>query len=235
MSADQKRLFAHMMEVYAGALSHGDYEIGRLLDAVQESGQLDNTIVIFIMGDNGASAEGTMQGTTNEVATAANGVTESLSYLLSMIDELGGPLTYNHYPVGWAHAMDAPMQWTKQVASHFGGTRNGMAISWPARIKDKGGIRAQFSHVIDIVPTIYEAIGITPPTVMDGAQQKPLEGTSFVYTFDNANAAERHTTQYFELVGNRAIYKDGWMASTTPLRLPWVTSGYEPNPDDFKW
>jgi arylsulfatase len=224
-----------MMEVYAGALSHGDYEIGRLLDAVQESGQLDNTIVIFIMGDNGASAEGTMQGTTNEVATAANGVTESLSYLLSMIDELGGPLTYNHYPVGWAHAMDAPMQWTKQVASHFGGTRNGMAISWPARIKDKGGIRAQFSHVIDIVPTIYEAIGITPPTVMDGAQQKPLEGTSFVYTFDNANAAERHTTQYFELVGNRAIYKDGWMASTTPLRLPWVTSGYEPNPDDFKW
>jgi arylsulfatase len=235
LSADQKRLFAHMMEVYAGALSHGDYEIGRLLDAVQESGQLENTLVIFIMGDNGASAEGTLQGTTNEVATAANGVTESLSYLLSMIDELGGPLTYNHYPVGWAHAMDAPMQWTKQVASHFGGTRNGIAMSWPARIKDKGGIRTHFSHIIDIVPTIYEAIGITPPTVMNGAQQKPLEGTSLVYTFDNANAPQRHTTQYFELVGNRAIYKDGWMACTTPLRLPWVTSGYEPNPDDFKW
>ncbi len=176
-----------------------------------------------------------MQGTTNEVATAANGVKESLPYLLSMMDQLGGPTTYNHYPVGWAHAMDLPMQWTKQVASHFGGTRNGMVISWPARIKGNGGIRNQFSHVIDIVPTIYEATGITPPTVMDGAQQKPLEGVSLVYTFDDASAPTRHSTQYFELVGNRAIYKDGWMASTTPLRLPWVTTGYEPNPDDFKW
>ena len=235
LSADQKRLYARMMEVYAGALSHADYQIGRLLDAVQESGQLENTLVIFLMGDNGASAEGTLQGTTNEVAAAANSVTESLPYLLSMIDELGGPLTYNHYPVGWAHAMDAPMQWTKQVASHFGGSRNGMVISWPARIKDRGSLRSQFCHVIDIVPTIYEAAGITPPTVMDGAQQKPLEGVSLVYTFDNANAPTRHSTQYFELVGNRAIYKDGWMASTTPLRLPWVTIGFEPNPDDFKW
>ena len=235
LSADQKRLYARMMEVYAGALSHADYQIGRLLDAVQESGQLENTLVIFLMGDNGASAEGTLQGTTNEVATAANSVTESLPYLLSMIDELGGPLTYNHYPVGWAHAMDAPMQWTKQVASHFGGSRNGMVISWPARIKDKGSLRSQFCHVIDIVPTIYEAAGITPPTVMDGVQQKPLEGVSLVYTFDKANAPTRHSTQYFELVGNRAIYKDGWMASTTPLRLPWVTIGFEPNPDDFKW
>ena len=235
LSADQKRLYARMMEVYAGALSHADYQIGRLLDAVQESGQLENTLVIFLMGDNGASAEGTLQGTTNEVATAANSVTESLPYLLSMIDELGGPLTYNHYPVGWAHAMDAPMQWTKQVASHFGGSRNGMVISWPARIKDRGSLRSQFCHVIDIVPTIYEAAGITPPTVMDGVQQKPLEGVSLVYTFDNANAPTRHSTQYFELVGNRAIYKDGWMASTTPLRLPWATIGFEPNPDDFKW
>ena len=235
LSADQKRLYARMMEVYAGALSHADYQIGRLLDAVQESGQLENTLVIFLVGDNGASAEGTLQGTTNEVATAANSVTESLPYLLSMIDELGGPLTYNHYPVGWAHAMDAPMQWTKQVASHFGGSRNGMVISWPARIKDRGSLRSQFCHVIDIVPTIYEAAGITPPTVMDGVQQKPLEGVSLVYTFDNANAPTRHSTQYFELVGNRAIYKDGWMASTTPLRLPWVTIGFEPNPDDFKW
>jgi len=235
LSADQKRLYAHMMEVYAGALSYADNQIGRLLDAVKDSGQLENTLVIFIIGDNGASAEGSLQGTTNEVATAANGVTESLPYLLSMMDQLGGPMTYNHYPVGWAHAMDSPMQWTKQVASHFGGTRNGMVISWPARIKDKGGIRSQFSHVVDIVPTIYEAAGITPPTVMDGAEQKPLEGVSLVYTFDDANAPTRHTTQYFELVGNRAIYKDGWMASTTPLRLPWVTSGYEPSPDDFKW
>jgi arylsulfatase len=235
LSDDQKRLYAHMMEVYAGALSYADNQIGRLLDAVEQSGQLDNTLVIFIMGDNGASAEGSLQGTTNEVGTAGNGVQESLPYLLSMIDELGGPKTYNHYPVGWAHAMDAPMQWTKQVASHFGGTRNGMVISWPARIKDKGGLRSQFCHVIDIVPTMYEATGITPPTMMDGVKQKPLEGVSLVYTFDSPKTPTRHTTQYFELVGNRAIYKDGWMASTTPLRLPWVTIGQEPNPDDFKW
>jgi arylsulfatase A-like enzyme len=235
LSSDQKRLFARMMEVYAGALSHADYNIGRLLDAVEQSGQLDNTLVIFMMGDNGASAEGTLQGTTNEVGTAANGVKESIPFLLSMIDELGGPRTYNHYPVGWAHAMDAPMQWTKQIASHFGGSRNGMVISWPARIKDKGGLRSQFCHVIDIVPTIYEAAKIAPPTILDGVKQKPIEGVSLVYTFDNANAPTRHGTQYFEMFGNRALYKDGWMASTTPLRLPWVTIGFEPSPEDFKW
>ena len=235
LSADQKRLYARMMEVYAGALSYADDQIGRLLSAVEQSGQLDNTLVIFIMGDNGASAEGSLQGTTNEVATAANGVKESIPYLLSMIDKLGGPLAYNHYPVGWAHAMDAPMQWTKQVASHFGGTRNGLVISWPAHIKDKGGLRSQFAHVIDIVPTIYEAAGITPPKEMDGVEQTPLDGVSLVYTFGDGNAPTRHTTQYFELVGNRGIYKDGWMANTTPLRLPWVTIGEEPNPDDFKW
>jgi arylsulfatase A-like enzyme len=235
LSTDQKRLYARMMEVYAGALSHADYHIGRLLDAVEQSGQLDNTLIIFMMGDNGASAEGTLQGTTNEVGTAANGVKESIPFLLSMIDELGGPRTYNHYPVGWAHAMDTPMQWTKQIASHFGGTRNGLVISWPARIKDKGGLRSQFCHVIDIVPTIYDAAKITPPKVLDGVEQKPLDGTSLVYTFDNATASTRHGTQYFEMFGNRAIYKDGWIASTTPLRLPWVTIGSEPNPDDFKW
>jgi arylsulfatase A-like enzyme len=235
LSADQKRLYARMMEVYAGALSHADHNIGRLLDAVQESGQMDNTLIIFMMGDNGASAEGSLQGTTNEVAVNANGVKEDLPFLLSMIDELGGPRTYNHYPVGWAHAMDTPMQWTKQVASHFGGTRNGMVISWPARIKDKGGLRSQFCHVIDIVPTIYEAANITPPAELYGVKQKPLEGTSLVYTWDNATAATQHGTQYFEMMGNRAIYKDGWMASTTPLRLPWINTGYEPNPDDFKW
>ena len=132
--------------------------------------------------------------------------------------------------------MDSPLQWTKQVASHFGGTRNGMVISWPAKIKNPGGIRTQFCHVIDIVPTIYEAIGITPPTMLDGVAQKPIEGTSLVYTFNDENAPERHTVQYFEMIGNRAIYKDGWMASTTPLRLPWVTQvGNEPSPDDFKW
>jgi arylsulfatase len=235
LSADQKRLYARMMEVYAGALSHADYNIGRLLDAVEQSGQTENTLVIFMMGDNGASAEGTLQGTTNEVGTAANGVQESIPFLLSMIDELGGPRTYNHYPVGWAHAMDTPMQWTKQIASHFGGTRNGMVMSWPARIKNKGALRSQFCHVIDIVPTIYEAAQITPPKVLYGVEQKPLDGVSLVYTFDDATVPTRHGTQYFEMIGNRAIYKDGWMASTTPLRLPWVTSGYEPSPDDFKW
>ncbi|HEY6384250.1 MAG TPA: arylsulfatase [Candidatus Acidoferrum sp.] len=235
LSADQKRLFSHMMEVYAAALAYCDNQIGRLIDAVEESGQLDNTLVIFIMGDNGASPEGSLQGTTNEVGTAGNGVPESLSYLLSVMNELGGPLAYNHYPVGWAHAMDSPMQWTKQVASHFGGTRNGLVISWPAKIKDKGGLRSQFCHLIDIVPTIYEAAGITPPDILDGVKQKPLDGTSLMYTVDNAKAPTRHTTQYFEMVGNRAMYKDGWMASTTPLRLPWVTVGSKTDPDDFKW
>src|SRR5262249_12351572 len=153
------------------------------------------------MGDNGASAEGSLQGTTNEVGTAGNGVQESIPFLLSMIDELGGPRAYNHYPVGWAHAMDTPMQWTKQVASHFGGTRNGMVMSGPARIKDKGGLRSQFCHVIDIVPTIYEAAKIIPPKIMDGVEQKPLEGVSLVYTFDNPSTQTRHGTQYFELVG----------------------------------
>jgi arylsulfatase len=237
LSADQKRLYARMMEVYAGALSYADNQIGRVLDEVEQSGQLDNTLIFFQMGDNGASAEGSLQGTTNEVATAGNGVKEDLKFLLTQLDNLGGPLTYNHYPVGWAHAMDAPMQWTKQVASHFGGTRNGLVISWPAKIKDKGGVRSQFCHVIDIVPTIYEAAGITPPDVLDGVKQQPIDGVSLVYTFDQAKAPTQHSSQYFELVGNRAMYKDGWIASTTPMRLPWITAAgiAEPNPDDFKW
>ena len=237
LNADQKRLYAHMMEVYAGALSYADNQIGRLLDELEQSGQRDNTLVFFIMGDNGASAEGSLQGTTDEVATAGNGVKEDLPFLLSQINNLGGPLTYNHYPVGWAHAMDAPMQWTKQVASHFGGTRNGLVISWPVKIKDKGGLRTQFCHVIDLVPTIYEATGITPPDVLDGVKQKPIDGVSLVYTFDQAKEATHHSSQYFELVGNRAMFKDGWMASTTPRRLPWITAAgiAEPNPDDFTW
>jgi arylsulfatase len=234
-SAEQKRLFAHMMEVYAAALAYADNQIGRLLDAIAESGQTDNTLVIFIMGGNGASVEGSQQGTTNEIGTAGNGVPESMDYLLSMMEHLGGPLAYNHYPVGWAHAMDSPMQWAKQIASHFGGTRNGMVISWPAKIKDRGGIRPQFCHVIDIVPTIYEATGITPPDIIDGVEQKPIDGASLAYTFDNAKAPTRHSTQYFEMIGNRAIYKDGWMASTTPLRPPWVTLGSKVDPDDFHW
>jgi arylsulfatase len=231
----QKKVYARMMEVYAGVLAHSDYQIGRVLDAVAAMGQLDNTVVIYIMGDNGASAEGTLQGTANEVGTAANGVPESIEYLASIMDGLGGPLYYNHYPVGWAHAMDSPFQWTKQVASHFGGTRNGLVISYPKRIKDKGGLRSQFCHVTDITPTILDMTGIAFPDTINGVKQKPLEGVSLTYTFDDANAPTRHPTQYFEMLGNRAIYHDGWIASTTPMRLPWVTYGARPNPDDFKW
>ena len=158
-NADQKRVFARMMEVYAGALAHADHQMGRILDAIEELGELDNTLVIYIQGDNGASAEGSPQGLLNEM-TFFNAVPEDFAEVLARVDELGGPMTYNHYPIGWAHAMNTPFQWTKQVASHFGGTRNGLVISWPARIKDKGGIRAQFHHVIDIAPTILEACGV---------------------------------------------------------------------------
>ncbi len=235
LSADQKRLYARMMEVYAAALAHADYQIGRVIDSIAQSGELDNTLVIFIQGDNGASAEGTLQGTTNEVGTAGNGVAEDFPFLLSMIDELGGPQTYNHYPVGWALAMDTPFQWSKQVASHFGGTRNGLVISWPSRVKGGGQVRSQFHHVVDIVPTILEATGVEFPAVLNGTKQQPLEGVSMAYTFTDPAAKSRHTTQYFELSANRALYQDGWIASTTPLRLPWVTFGGTFAPDDFKW
>jgi arylsulfatase A-like enzyme len=233
LNADEKTVYARMMEVYAAAVAQSDYETGRILDNLQESGQLDNTIVIYIEGDNGASAEGTLQGLTNELG--GNLEPESLAFKLAMIDQLGGDRTYNHYPVGWAHAMDTPFQWTKQVASHFGGTRNGMAISWPKGIKTHGEVRSQFEHVIDVVPTILEAVGIQPPLVLNGTPQKPLEGASMVETFDEAGVPTRHPTQYFEITANRGLYHDGWMASTTPLRLPWVVSGAEPDPDDFPW
>jgi arylsulfatase len=238
LSADQKRLYARMMEVYAGSLAYVDSNIGRVIDAVKETGEMDNTLIIYIQGDNGASGEGTLNGLVNEAGVLANGVEESLPYLLSIMDDIGGPLTYNHYPVGWAHAMDTPFQWTKQVASHFGGTRNDLVISWPKRIKQTGEVRSQFSHVIDIVPTILEAAGVKAPTMINGVKQTPIEGTSLVYTFDNAKAPTRHKTQYFELIANRGLYHDGWMASTTPLKLPWAkTVPGDPgaNPDDFKW
>jgi arylsulfatase A-like enzyme len=234
LNDDQKKVFARMMEVYAAAVAQSDYEIGRLIDALEESGQIDNTLIIYIEGDNGASAEGTLQGITNEVGQAAP-EPESLPFLLSMMDKLGSDQTYNHYPVGWAHAMDTPFQWTKQVASHFGGTRNGMCLSWPNRIKAQHEVRSQFAHVIDIVPTILEATNLQAPLVLNGTPQKPLEGVSMVYTFDDAKAPTRHTIQYFEITANRGLYKDGWMASTTPLRLPWQVTGVEPDPDDFPW
>ncbi|HEX4770530.1 MAG TPA: arylsulfatase [Bryobacteraceae bacterium] len=234
LNADQKRVYARMMEVYAAAVAQSDYEIGRLIDSLEASGQLDNTLVIYIEGDNGASGEGTLQGTTNEMGEGAP-KPESLPFLVSMMDQLGGDRTYNHYPVGWAHAMDTPFQWTKQVASHFGGTRNGMAVSWPARIKAHGEIRPQFHHVIDVLPTILEATGIQAPMMLNGTSQMPFEGVSMAYTFDDGKAPMRHTTQYFEIAANRGLYHDGWMASTTPLRFPWVVSGVDPDPDAFPW
>jgi arylsulfatase A-like enzyme len=233
LTADQKRVYARMMEVYAATVAQSDYEVGRLLDALKASGQLDNTLVIYLMGDNGASAEGTLHGTTNEAS--GQYCPESIEFLTSMMDQLGSDRTYNHYPVGWAHAMDAPFQWTKQVASHFGGNQNGLAISWPKGIKAQGEMRTQFHHVIDIVPTILEAVGIQAPEVLNGTRQKPMEGVSMVYTFDDASAPSRHQTQYFEITANRAIYQDGWIASTTPLRLPWQTVGLAPDPNAFPW
>ena len=213
-----------MMEVYAAALAHADHHIGRVIDAVEATGELDNTLIVFIQGDNGASAEGSPQGLLNEM-TFFNAVPEDLNEVLKRVDELGGPNTYNHYPVGWAHAMDTPFQWTKQVASHFGGTRNGLVVSWPKRIKDKGAIRSQFHHVIDVVPTILETAGIPAPSVVNGVKQKPIEGVSMAYSFDDAKAPSTHTTQYFEMLGNRAIYHDGWVAATTPKNLPWTPGG----------
>ena len=234
LNDDQKRVFARMMEVYAGALTHADHQIGRILDAVKELGELDNTLVIYIQGDNGASAEGSPQGLLNEM-TYFNGVPEDFKEVARRIEELGGSMTYNHYPVGWAHAMDTPFQWTKQVASHFGGTRNGLVISWPARIKDKGGIRTQFHHAIDIAPTILDACGIQFPAVLNGVPQKPVEGVSMVYSFDDAKAPSKRRTQYFEMFANRAIYNDGWVATTTPPVTPWDIFGKVPDVDDYQW
>jgi arylsulfatase A-like enzyme len=233
LDTDHQKLYAHMMEVYAAALSYADNQMGRILDAIEDLGELDNTLVIYIQGDNGASAEGGQQGLLNEMAFF-NGVPEDFKQVMAHMDELGGPLSFNHYPIGWAHCMDTPFQWTKQIASHFGGTRNGMVMSWPARIKDKGGIRTQFHHVIDIAPTILEAVGLQSPSVLNGVPQKPVEGTSMVYTFDNAKAPSKRRTQYFEMFANRAIYNDGWVACTTPPLAPWEV-GKTIDVDDYKW
>ena len=236
LSAEEKKVYARMMEVYAGFLAYTDYNIGRVIDAVEQTGELDNTLIFYIQGDNGASAEGTLRGTVNEVGAMTNGFQEDIGYLLSVIDELGGPTTYNHFPVGWAHAMNTPFQWAKQVASHFGGVRNGLVISWPKRIKDKGGLRTQFHHVIDVAPTILEAAGIQEPAMLNGVAQKPIEGVGLAYSFDDAKAPGHRTTQYFEMGGNRAIYHDGWVAATTPKREPWVTLvEAAPDPDSFDW
>ena len=219
LSADEKRLFSHQAEVFAAFLDFTDSEIGRLLAAVKETGEADNTLVFYIAGDNGASAEGGENGLFNEY-TYFNGVHETVPEMLKVIDKWGGPETYPHMAAGWAVAFDSPFTWTKQVASDFGGTRNGMVVSWPKGIKAKNELRSQFGHVIDVVPTILEAAGLPQPKVVNGTPQIPIQGTSLIYSFDNAKATERHTTQYFEISGNRAIYHDGWLARTIH-RAPW--------------
>jgi arylsulfatase len=233
LNADQKRLYARMMEVFAAYGAHADHHMGRVVDAVKQLPGAENTIFIYIAGDNGASAEGGIEGSVNE-NLFFNGFPEKWQDNLKVIDELGGPKHFNHFPSAWAHAMDTPFQWTKQVASHFGGTRNPMIISWPARIKDKGGLREQFLYVIDIVPTLYEVIGITPPTVLNGIEQKPIEGISFAFAFDDAKAKSRRTTQYFEMGSNRGLYHNGWMASAISFP-PWEPNRSGFDPDKQRW
>jgi arylsulfatase A-like enzyme len=212
LSADEKKLFARQAEVFAAYVAYTDHEIGRVIQAVDDMGKLDNTLVIYISGDNGTSAEGSTVGTPFDLA-ALEGIDVPVAEQLKYYDVWGSPATTPHMAVGWAWAFDTPFKWMKQVASHFGGTRQGMVIAWPNRIKDAGGIRTQFHHLIDVVPTILDVTGIPAPKMVDGVAQKPIEGVSMAYTFDkaNANAPSTHTTQYFEMLGNRAIYHDGWL------------------------
>ena len=222
LNPDEKKLLARQMEVFAGFGEYADTEIGRLIQAISDLGQLDNTLVFYIVGDNGASAEGGMDGLFNEM-TYFNGVHETVPDILKHYDELGGPTTYPHYAAGWAVAGDTPFEWTKQVASSYGGTRNGMAVYWPKRIKAKGELRSQWQHVIDIAPTILEVADLPEPKSVNGTPQIPIEGVSIVSTFAEANVPSRHTTQYFEIFGNRAIYHDGWLAGTVH-RAPWESA-----------
>jgi arylsulfatase A-like enzyme len=238
LSPIEKKLFARQAEVFAAYVAYTDHEIGRVLQEVADQGKLDNTLIIYISGDNGTSAEGSTIGTPFDMA-AIQGIDVPVAEQMKFYDVWGSPLTTPHMSVAWSWAFDTPFKWTKQVASHFGGTRQGMVVAWPNRIKDAGGIRTQFHHVIDVVPTILEVTGIPAPKMLNGIAQKPIEGVSFAYTFDkaNANAPSTHTTQYFEMFGNRAIYHDGWIAATTPPQPPWLL-GLEKMPDvvnGYKW
>src|SRR5215472_1373168 len=238
LSADAKRLYLRQIDVWAAYMAYTDYEIGRIIETIEKLGQFDNTLIIWVCGDNGMSAEGSMNGTPNEVAYF-NGVAFTVEQMLPLIPVWGTDRTYNHFAVPWAFAMDTPYRWVKQVASHLGGTRTGMVVTWPTRIKDAGGIRHQFHHVIDIVPTIFDAIGIPQPTMVNGIAQRPWDGVSMAYSWDktSTDAPSKRKTQYFEILGNRAIYHDGWMANTIPAAPPWegvnahvptdVMNGYE--------
>ncbi|MEQ1699418.1 MAG: arylsulfatase, partial [Ilumatobacteraceae bacterium] len=226
---------SRLMECFAGFLAHTDAQIGRVLDAVEQLGVMDNTLVIYVTGDNGASAEGTVHGAWS-APSFQNGVHEDPEWLLAHIDDFGTERCENHFNVGWAWALDSPFQWMKQVASHFGGTRNGMALAWPSRIADAGGLRSQFHHVIDLAPTIYAAAGITPPTHVNGIEQMEFHGTPMGYTFDDAAAPSTHHSQYFEILGNRAMYHDGWIASCFHGRLPWIRlQGFEFDGPQEQW
>ncbi len=225
MSDEMKPVLARQMEVYAAFLEHTDHHVGRVIDAIDDLGVLGDTIVYYIIGDNGASAEGTLNGAFNEMANF-NGMAalETPEFMAAKMDEFGSPSSYNHYAVGWAWAMNAPFQWTKQIASHWGGTRNGTIVHWPNGIDEQGGQRSQFTHVIDVAPTILEAAGLPEPTFVNGVQQSPMEGTSMLYTFNEPDTPERHDLQYFEMFGNRGIYHRGWSA-VTKHRTPWVMAG----------
>lgn len=229
----QKKVYARMMETFAGFAAHVDHHMGRIIDEVKRLPNADNTIFIYIAGDNGASAEGGLEGCLNE-NLYFNGYPERWEDNLKHIDEIGGPKWFNHFPAAWAHAMNTPFQWTKQVASHFGGTRNPMIVSWPARIKDRGAIRRQFLHTIDIVPTLYDATGVTPPDMLNGIRQKPIEGVSFLRSLTDAQAPEVRNVQYFELGTNRAIYHNGWVASSR-ISAPWKPAATDVDPLAVKW
>src|SRR6266404_1288143 len=236
MPKDLRPVLARQMEIYAGFLEHTDHQVGRLTSALQDLEILDDTLIFYILGDNGASAEGTINGTFNEMLTLNGSVSlETVEFMASHIDKFGSPEAYNHYAVGWAHAMDTPYQWTKQVASHWGGTRNGTIVHWPKGIKAKGEIRSQFHHVVDVASTILEAAGLPEPVFVNGVQQHPMEGVSMAYSFNDAEAAERHETQYFEMFGNRGIYHKGWTA-VTRHSTPWILeTGKPPAFDDDNW
>jgi arylsulfatase len=237
LSADQKKLFARQAEVFAGYAAYTDNEIGRVIQQIEDMGKLDNTLIIYIVGDNGTSPEGTLSGTPNQW-TSYNGILDfPIAEQLKFYDAWGSAATYPHMAVAWSWAFDTPFKWTKQIASHFGGTRQGLAISWPGHINDAGGIRHQFHHIIDIVPTILEATGVKAPEMVNGIKQKPIEGVSMAYTFDkaNANAPSKRKTQYFEMIANRGIYSDGWYANTTPPHGPWILNAPLPPISDYKW
>ena len=236
MPNELKPILSRQMEVYAGFMEYTDHHVGRLFEGLEKLKIMDNTIIFYIIGDNGASAEGTINGAYNEMANF-NGLAglETPEFLMKNIDKIGSPESYNHYSVGWAHAMNTPYQWTKQVASHWGGTRNGTVVHWPKGIKSKGEIRSQFCHVIDVAPTILEAAGLPEPISVNGRQQDPIEGVSMLYSFNDAKAPERHETQYFEIFGNRGIYHKEWSA-VTKHGTPWILVGRKTVPlDDDVW